>query len=434
VPFPTERTALLLALAAFIALLVAGMTGFPRVLALLDGAVLLLFGVDALLAPGPGTLAAARRFPEPLSAFSPNPVTLTVSSRAGRPLRLDLADAPPAELDSSGHRRRLRLAPGEAVSIRYEVIPRCRGEVAFGDLYARARGPLGLASRQFRVPLSRAARVYPDLRSLAVALLAGRAEEGRARTRGLYEGREFAGLRPYLPGDDPRGIDWKATARRGTPVVREWQPERNQVVWLLLDCGRQLSASLRDGRSKLDHAVDAALALARAAAMRGDRTGAILFGAEVECVVPPAAGRAGLSALAEALHRARPRAEEADYGAAFEVLSARQRRRALVVLLTDLSDPDSGVALRTSAAFLARRHLLFLLAAADSEISEAASARPNNPQEAFERVAAERILADRDLQAAALRSVGVRVESAPARSLGAAVLRRYLEVKRRGEL
>lgn len=434
VPFPTLRTALLLALGALPALAAAGAPGVLGLVLALDLAVLLAASVDALLVAGPGSLGASRAQREPLSAFAPNRVTLSLSSRSRRTLRLDVADAPPPDVDSSAHRRGVRLGPGESASLEYQATPRRRGEMAFGDLHVRARGPLGLASRQWKVPLGRTVSVYPDLRGLAAATGAERAEEGRARTRGLHDGREFAALRPYRPGDDVRGIDWKATARRGAPVVREWQPERNQAVWLLLDCGRQLSARLADGRTKLDHAVDAALALARAAALRGDRTGAVLFGSELLRVVLPGAGRAGLGALAEALHRAEGRAEESDYGAAFDALAARQRRRALVIVFTDLSDPDTSAPLRARAAQLARRHLVLFVAVADSEIAEVASCRPERAEEAFARVAAERILDERELAAASLASAGVRVESAPARSLVAAVVSRYLEVKRRGEL
>ncbi len=433
-PFPTPRTALLLALAAVPALVAPGVPILLGAVVAIDLAVLLLVALDAFLAPGPGSLTASRELSEPLSAFAPNRVALALGNRTRRRLRLDLADAPPAEADSAGHRRRLALEPGGSALVEYQAKPLRRGEMSFGDLHARARGPLGLASRQWQVPLGRTVSVYPDLRGLAAAAGAGRAEEGRARARGLVEGREFAALRPYRPGDDVRAVDWKATARRGAPVVREWQPERNQSVWLLLDCGRRLSARLRDGRTKLDHAVEAALALARAAAMRGDRTGAVLFGAEVSQVVLPGAGRAGLGALAEALHRAEAQAEESDYGAAFEALAARQRRRALVVVITDLTDLDTSAELRARAARLARRHLVLLAAAGDSEIAEAASSWPKNAEDAFARAAAERILDERDQAAAKLASAGVRVESAPARSLVAALVNRYLEVKRRGEL
>jgi uncharacterized protein (DUF58 family) len=180
--------------------------------------------------------------------------------------------------------------------------------------------------------------------------------------------------------------------------------------------------------------VDAALAVARAAALRGDRAGAILFGAEPSRVVLPGAGRRGLAALADALHLAEARVEESDHGAALDALEGRQRRRALVLLFTDLSDPDTSAALRARAALLARRHLVELFAVADSEIADAAAVRPASSGDAFARAAAERILAERELALAALAAAGVRVESAPARELVGAVVRRYLEVKRRGEL
>ena len=217
-------------------------------------------------------------------------------------------------------------------------------------------------------------------------------------------------------------------------MVREWQPERNQTLWLLLDCGRHLSARLADGRSKLDHVVDAALALARAAAERGDRAGAVLFGAEVERVVPPGSGRAQLAPLAAALHVATARVEESDYAAALDVLEARQRRRALVVIFTDLADPDTSALLLARAAQLRRRHLVLVAAVADSEIADAAAARPRDAGEAFARAAAESILEERDQAARRLQATGVRVESVPARELAAAVVGRYADAKARGEL
>jgi uncharacterized protein (DUF58 family) len=434
VPLPTARAALLLALGAGAALVAAG-TGLalPLVLAV-DAALVLLFLADAARAPRPDAVRAVRTMREPLSAFAPNAVEVRLETASPRPLRLLAADAPPPSFDSAGHRASLVLPAGGEGVLAYEVRPRARGGAAFGDLHLRAEGPLGLAARQWKVPLAREVRVYPDLRALASLPGATRPEAGRARARGHREGREFAALRAYTPGDDVRSIDWKATARRGGPVVREWQPERNQTVWLLLDCGRHLSARLGDGRVKLDHAVDAALALARAAAVRGDRAGAVLFGAEVERVVPPGTGRAQLAPLAEALHRAEARVEESDYAGALDMLEARQRRRALVVIFTDLADPDTSAVLLARAAQLRRRHLVLVAAVADSEIADAARARPRDGGEALVRAAAEAILGEREQAATRLAAAGVRVESVPARELAAVVVARYADMKARGEL
>jgi len=345
-----------------------------------------------------------------------------------------VADAPPPGFNSKGHRARLALpARGEA-GLAYQVVPRARGRHAFGDLHLRVLGPLGLAWRPVRLALGREVAVYPDLRSLALLDAGGAPETGRSRQAGWREGREFAALRPYADGDDVRSVDWKATARRAAPVVREWQPERNQTVWILLDCGRHLSARLPDGRTKLDRAVDASLALARVAAARGDRTGAILFGAEVERVVLPEGGRVRLGPLASALHLAAARPVESDYGAAFDALTERQRRRALVLVFTDLADTDTSALLLARAGLLRRRHLVVVVAVSDAELAEAAAARPRDEAEAFVRVAAERILDEREAAARRLVASGVTVASVPADALAAEVVSRYLELKARGAL
>jgi len=405
-----------------------------RLVVLVGGLVALLFALDALLAPRRSGLRVTRSFRDPLSAFAPNRIALHLENAAARTQRLDLADAPPASFSSTAHRRRAVLPPRATLDLQYDATPRERGAVTFGDLHVRAAGPLGLATLQWCVPLAQPGRVYPDLRSLALLGAASDPAASRRQQRGPREGREFESLRPYLAGDDVRSIDWKATARRGLPIVRQWQPERNQTVWLLLDCGRLLSARLPDGRTKLDRAVDAALAVARAAVARGDRVGTILFGAEVARVLPPGSGRSQLGPLAEALHAARGAPEESDYQAAFDALDARQRRRALVLVFTDLADPDTSALLIARAAQLRRRHLVLVAAPGDSEIAAAAEAVPRSAEEAWIRSAAERILAERDAAALRLAAAGVRVESCAAADLASSVVGRYLEIKGTGAL
>lgn len=433
-PVPTPRAALLLALAVALPLALGAGAAAALALAALDVALLVLVLLDARWAPGPASWRAERRLTRPLAAFAPNRVELRLSCSGPRPAMVDLADAPPPDADAAGHRARLRLTPGAEATLPYQLVPRRRGRHAFGDLHLRVLGPLGLAWRPVRLPLGEVVSAYPDLGPPAAAAGGPAPEAGLARRAGGREGREFAALRHYAAGDDVRAIDWKATARRGAPVVREWQPERNQTLWLLLDCGRHLSARLADGRTKLDRAVDAALALARAAAARGDRTGVILFGAEVERVVPPEGGRGGLATLAEALHLAAARPVESDYAAAFDALEARQRRRALVLVFTDLADPDTSALLLARAALLRRRHLVLVAAVSDSDVADAARVRPRDEGEAFVRAAAERISDERDLAAARLAAAGVAVTSVPSSGLAAAVVGRYLEVKARGTL
>ncbi len=430
---PTTRAAVLLALAAAAALPAIARPDLLRWVAAVDLLVAAAVVLDWLRAPRSGALRARRLLREPLSAFAPNPLSLELSAGPA-PLRLELADAPPASFASRGHRSRVEIPPHGSLRLGYQVVPQARGRHRFADLHVRALGPWRLAARQWRIPLAREVRVYPDLRGFGTLLAPLSPEPGPSRARGHHEGQEFASLRPYAPGDDIRAVDWKATARRGSPIVRETEPERNQILWLLLDCGRHLSARLPDGRTKLDCAVDAALALARAAARRGDQVGALLFGAEVHRLVPPGRGASQVGPIAEALFEAQPRVEESDYPAAFDALAARQRRRALVVIFTDLAAPDTSSLLLARAALLERRHLALVAAVADSVVADQARAVPRAEAEAYARLAAERILAERDLAAARLAAAGVEVASVPARELVAAVVGRYLAIKQEGRL
>jgi uncharacterized protein (DUF58 family) len=211
-------------------------------------------------------------------------------------------------------------------------------------------------------------------------------------------------------------------------------PEKSQTVWLLLDCGRPLAGRLPDGRTRLDGAVDACLALARAAARGGDRVGLLAFGAEVRALVLPRRGSAQLGPVAAALHGLEPRPEETDVVGAIDLVEAHQPRRALVVLLTDVSDPESSTALVARAALLRHRHLVSVVAAAHPDLLAAASRRPHSADDAYARIAAERILAERGLALRRLRSAGIRVDDVPADRLRAAAVGGYLAAKGSGRL
>jgi len=431
---PTPRAAALAASGVLLALLSVGLPALAPAALAIDLVLLAAIGADALRSPRPGSLLARRTVRDPMSAFAPNPVELELRSRSSTAMRLRIADAPPPSFESTGHRAELALPAGDAARLRYDVVPRARGDFRFGNLAVRASGPWGLAARQWQVELAAPVRAYPDLRGLA--RLAGPLdlEAGAVRRPGAPEGREFEGLRPHLPGDDVRRVDWKATARRGSPVVREMGPERSQTVWLLLDCGRALAGRMPDGRTRLDGAVDACLALARAASRSGDRVGLLAFGSELRALVPPGRGTGQLGPVAAALHGLEPRPEEPGVGRALDLLGARQTRRALVVLFTDVTDPESGESLAARAALLCRRHLVLLVAAADPTLSAARSSRPASADDAFARVAAKRILAEREAALFRLRGAGVRVADVPANRLAAAAVGGYVSAKASGRL
>ena len=316
------------------------------------------------------------------------------------------------------------------------MVPHHRGEHRFGDLHLRLEGPLGLALRQHRVPLAQAVRVYPDVTALMRderALLAARTLGARRLPRRAQGGREFDRLREYVAGDDVRHLDWKATARRGQPVTREYRPEQNQDVILMLDCGRHMRPKV-DAQTKLDHAVSAALTLAGVALSRGDRVGLVAFGHSVDAWLPPRKGRDQLLRIVDALYPVEASLAEADYHAAYDALGRRALRRALIVTFTDLLDEDASRVLLARTERLRPRHLPLVVTVADGGLAKVAHGRPDDREGALRHVAAARVLRDREATVRRLALGGALVVDVPAEDLTAATVSRYLEVKASGRL
>jgi uncharacterized protein (DUF58 family) len=436
-PVPTPRALLLLALGLVLAVLAAALPKLDGTVVLLDLAVLLLVAVDFLRAPKIRDLQVAREVMPVVSAGVANPVAIALELRCDAAIAGELRDLAPANALAEGHRQRFTLTPAAPTArIEYRLTPQTRGDFTFGDLFLRLEGPLGLCARQVRVPLAQKVKAYPDLRTLSKEALAlARAQDANANraVRRAEQGREFESLRTFRPGDDVRQVDWKATARVGEPIIRVQQPERNQSVLLFVDCGRQMAGEVK-GRRKLDHAVDAALQLARVSLTQGDAVGVVAFGNEVGTMLPPRRGAGQLRTLTEALYRAEATLTESDYGRAIDAALAKHHRRSLIVMLTDLLDRDSSAALVRRMIALRPRHLPLVVSLLDEDVAHAARAVPEGVHEAYVRQIAARVEQDYARTAAQLRDQGALVVRSPAGALSANAVNTYLQVKARGLL
>jgi uncharacterized protein (DUF58 family) len=401
-----------------------------------DLGVVVLCAIDFLFAPRAADLRAERRTPSIFSSGVPNPVVIRLELLRPAGIRGEFRDSPPPAVTSVGHRTRFYLATATAVEHTYRVTPPTRGDFDFGDLHIRLSGPLGMCARQHRVRMAQTIKVYPDLTALArdaFALSHASAEPSTRTQRRSAEGREFESLREYRSGDDFRIIDWKATARRAKPMVRVYQPDRNQWVMILLDAGRHMAGRV-SGRRKLDHAVDAALRLAKVSLDKGDQVGVLSFATEIRSFLAPSNGRNHLRLITESLYRAEASFEESDYSRALDFALSRIQKRALVVVMTDLLDPDTSAALVSRTIALRPRHLPLIISLLDEDLRMAATAEPRTVQDAYVRDAAERLEGEYRLTAARLRNAGALLLRVPARALSAEAVNEYLRVKSRGLL
>jgi uncharacterized protein (DUF58 family) len=391
----------------------------------LTGAVL----TDILYIPRE-VLRVERKVPPILRQAQLFGVELVLANRGEKAASFEIVDSPPAEFSGARPRLTLRLRPGETVTRTYKMRSFQRGRFAFGAVFYRLAGPLGLIKRQGKIDQPQEVEVVPDLtgegsHDLQLAL-AGASRAGRRRSPLRGEGREFESLREHQPDDDFRAIDWKASAKRGKLISRHYETERDQRLMILLDTGRLMRARIGAYR-KLDYAINASVHLAQAALRKGDLVGYSIFSDEPHAFAEPR--RNQLQRLVRDLTPLQPDRFDSDYATAFHQLMRRSSRRTLVVCFTDLGDPSAARRLLAAAALLRPRHLPVLVTVSNSEILAASRRMPETEIEVYRHVAASEMWNDYQRTLRSLRNHGVLTVSVPADDLSASIINEYLRIK-----
>jgi uncharacterized protein (DUF58 family) len=305
------------------------------------------------------------------------------------------------------------------------------------ELAVRVDGPLGLAAKQDRQVMPATLRVYPPFDSRDEAeLRINRArilEVGLRSAQGRGGGTEFDSMRDYGPDDEFRRIDWSSTARAGRPIVRTYRAERNQTVLLLLDNGRVMAGRV-GGVPRVEHAMDAVMMLTAVATRLGDRAGLVAFDREVVAIVPPAHARSQLNRVTEAMYQLEPQLVESDYAGAFVEALARFRRRAMLVVFTELVEQAVADTLLPALPLIVRDHVVVIAAVQDPAVLALAESSPENPSGAYRKAAAIAALEERRRLVGRLRGMGVTVVDGPPGRLAPALADAYLKVKATGRL
>jgi len=378
---------------------------------------------------------------EPLPALSvghAGEVAYRWSNGGPRRARLRVREIRPDLLGGVQPPRTLSVPQGGDQRETLSVVPLRRGREESGGFVVDSFGPLGLGRRRARVEVPWEVIVYPPLVSIrlraSVAQAQRRRDAGMKAIRELGEGRLFESLREWVPGDDIRHIDWKATARRRKVITRQFEAERRQQVLHVLDLGRLMTAEIAGGVSRLDFVVQAALELAYAAAQHDDDVGIMTFADGVQHFVAPQRGRSGVRQVLDVLAVVEPKLVEPDYPGAFRYLAARNRKRALTVLFTDVIDRFASDALVANVASLRPRHIPLAVTLRNPELDAVAAMRATDARDAFRKAAAEELLHAREEALGHMRRAGVLVIDVTPQRAAQAVVSKYIDLKRRGVL
>jgi uncharacterized protein (DUF58 family) len=418
----------------------------PRLIAALflwDFIVLAAFVFDLLSLPKPQQIEISRAWLHPPSLATLSDIVIRVRNFGGAAIRCGFVDETPLSFRSAPPMLEMVVAPQICEETRYPILPRERGDIRMGRLFARYQTQLGFAERWAAAEIAQTVRVLPDLeqaRQHALYLIRSKQvelEKRRRRQRG--HGREFQSLRDYREGDDLRDICWTATARRHNLTTRVFEIERSQVVWIVLDAGRLLRAEVQQEGSdlrlsKLDYAVNAALSLAQVATQCGDKVGLLAYGRTVQQNVPVGRGAIHLRAIVDSLAQVRGEGSEADHSSAARTLLNGQHRRSLVVWITDFAETPTLPEVIEYATQITRRHLVIFSAMSQPDLAMLAQTTPHTTSEMYRHAAALEIAHRRDLLLRGLRQRGVFAFELVPGLLASALVNQYLEIKDRNLL
>ncbi|MFE2556784.1 DUF58 domain-containing protein [Streptomyces sp. NPDC059352] len=433
----TGRTALLAALGSLpVGILAPSWTGMLAVNAPLSLAIL----CDYAMAAPVRTLQFTRSGDTSVRLGDAAEVQLTVTNPSRRRLRAQLRDAwPPSSwlpgTEQAASRQELTVPAGERRRLTTSLRPTRRGDRRAERITVRSYGPLGLAARQGNHEVPWTVRVLPPFTSrkhLPSRLARLRELDGRTSVLTRGEGTEFDSLREYVPGDDTRSIDWRATARQTAVAVRTWRPERDRHILVVLDTGRTSAGRVGDV-PRLDAAMDAALLLTALASRAGDRVDLLAYDRRLRAQVQGRSARDVLPAVVNALAPLEPELVETDARGLAATALSRAPRRSLIVLLTALDAAPIEEGLLPVLPQLTQRHTVLLASVADPHTAAMAATR-GTIEGVYEAAAATQAQSQRARTADQLRRHGVTVVDASPDTLAPALADAYLALKAAGRL
>lgn len=384
-----------------------------------------------------GSVSLERRVPHIITVAVPRHGELVVSNNTPMPLRCRVYEDILPGIEKRYNTTWNKVVPGEHLELPLTIVVNERGEIDLGGAGLRMTTGLGLWVLQLRFQGHGPVRVYPLIEELTRGDLFAHRRRlygiGQHYSQKYGRGTEFDQLRDYTPDDEYRMVNWKATARRGQPVVNQYRVEQSRDVMLLVDCGRLMNTQIA-GRPRLDRYLDAAAQLAYIALAQKDRVGLIAFDAEVRRFVAPQRRPRQLDSLIDAMFDLQPRFIESDYARAVTELKKRSPKRGMAVLFTDLLDSVSSRYAVANLARLSRTHLPVVVILDDPEIARLAGQDVEGVEGAYDRAAASQFIEEKQRALASLRAKGCIIVNTAARRLNTAVVDEYLQVKARNLL
>ncbi len=422
-----------------LALLFAISFAFPFLFALCKVVLYLVFllvGLDVLLLFSKKEGVTSQRIlPERFSNGDENEVELIFRNDFNFPIQATVLEEFPLQLQMRNHDFKLKLNAKKDTSLAYYLTPTARGEYEFGITNVIAQTFIGLAERRFFTGKKEMVKVYPSflqMRKYSLLAFSNNLQEvGIKKVRRIGHNREFEQIREYVSGDDIRLVNWKATARKNGLMVNQYQDERSQQVFCLVDKGRSMKMPF-NGLSLVDYAINAALVMSNITIQKQDKAGLITFSDKIGAILPASDRPTHMNTIQEVLYNQKTRHQESDFGRLYRNIKWNVKRRSLLLLFTNF---ESLVGLNRQMKYLrsiSKDHLLVVIFFKNSELYEVQKEAKNTISGVYEHTIAEKYLMEQELIARELRKYGIQSILTEPENLTVNTINKYLEIKGRG--
>lgn len=400
--------------------------------------LLLLIFVDIfLLFLTKEPIKAQRILPEKFSNGDENYIKIDIKNLYNFNIKTKIIDEIPFQFQKRDFTIEKPIEAGKSLFFQYHLEPKERGEYSFGGLHIFAISPIGLVSRKLTFQKDAGLACYPSFIHLRKYELMALNNEfmmgGIKKIRRLGHTMEFEQIKEYVPGDDVRTINWKATSKRNQLMINQFQDEKSQRIYLLIDKGRTMQMPF-NGLSLLDYSINAVMALSHIILKKSDRAGMMTFSKKTENKVPADNKSGQLKKIADALYNIKTNFYESDFSRLYQDVKFSINQRSLILLFTNFETLDAVNRQMKYLRGIAKNHLLVVVFFKNSEVMQLIGKNPENMQEVYDEIIAEKFEMEKKLIIQELRKYGIYSIYTLPENLNIEVINKYLEIKARGIL
>ena len=412
---------------------------FQPALFRIGGLILLLLGmavvIDAVLVYSKRKGVTAERIvSERFSIGDNNKVIIRINNQYVFPLHTSIIDELPVQFQERKWIRKATVGRNDQFQLVYSLLPTSRGEYIFNDIIVFAHAPLQLVKRRFLFPARQVVKVYPSylqMRRYQLLAVSNRLQEaGVKKIRKIGHSMEFEQIKEYVPGDDYRTINWKATARKDGLMVNNYTDERSQQIYCLINKGRVMKMPF-NGMTLLDYAINAALVLSNVALGRQDKAGIITFEKNLETFLQADKKPAQMNMILESLYRQKTDFLESDFEKLFSVIRNRVTNRSLLVLFTNFESLESLQREMTALKKIAKYHLLLIVFFENTELKSLLEAPSATLEDIYIKTIAEKFAYEKRQMVKELQKNGIPSILTTPENLTVNTINKYLELKTR---